>query len=85
MLPKCYLFVQEGGPLVSDKLIVELVVCSHLRHKALHLRGHIVLDEPKFDWVPAAVSNPSSLWHTIWLLTTEAVMLEYPCCRVSAT
>lgn len=58
-----HLFVQECGPLVGDKLVVEPVVRSHLRHKAFHLRRHIVLDEPELNWVPAA-QNPSSCCHT---------------------
>ena len=75
--------MQEGWPLVGDKLIVELIVCGHLRDKTFHLRGHVVLDEPEFDWVPAAVSNPSSLQHTKRLLTAEAVMLKTFCCKIS--
>lgn len=63
-----YLFVQEGRPLVGDKLVVEVVVRSHFWDEALHLRGHVILDEPELDWIPAA--RHTALRH----ITTTFVM-----------
>ena len=52
MSQRTHLFVQKGWPLVSDKLIMEIVMRSHFWHKALHLGRHVVLDEPELHWIP---------------------------------
>lgn len=62
------LFVQERRPFVGDKLVVEVVLLSHFRYKALHLGRHIVLDEPELHWVPAQENNCCS-HNTVMALT----------------
>lgn len=47
------LLVEEGGPLVGHKLVVELIMVCHLRYKPLHLRRHVVLDEPELYRISA--------------------------------
>ena len=53
------LFMQEERPFVRHKLIVKVVMSSHLRQKALYLRGHVVLDEPELHTIPALKSHCS--------------------------
>lgn len=53
------LLVQPGGPLVGHELVVKAVVHGHLRQEALHLRRHVVFDEPELHAVPAFHTTPS--------------------------
>ena len=47
------LLVQPGRPLVGHQLILEAVALRHVRQEALHLRRHVVLDEPELGARPA--------------------------------
>ena len=58
-------------PLVGDIFIQEAVLGSHVRQEALHLRRHVVLDEPELDPVPAQYIANDSLWFTRSLIATQ--------------
>ena len=45
--------MEPGGPFVGDEFILKPVVLGHVRQEALHLRGHVVLDEPELHPRPA--------------------------------
>ena len=57
---RTYLLVEPSRPLVGDKLVLKAIVLSHERQEALHLRRHVVLDEPKLHTIPAHVRNHAS-------------------------
>lgn len=47
------LFMKPGRPFVGDKLIIKIKLLCHVRQESLHLRRHVILDEPYFDAIPA--------------------------------
>lgn len=48
-----HLAMEPVRPLVGNILIQEAVLGSHVGQETLHLWGHVVLDEPELDPVPA--------------------------------
>ena len=64
------LLVEPGRPLVSDKLVLKAVVLRHERQEALHLRRHVVLDEPELHAVPATHGDVEAALSTTFLFRT---------------
>ena len=67
------LLVQPGGPLVGDGLVLEAVARGHGRQEALHLRAHVVLDEPELHARPAQAAGRSTFSSTIPLSRPQQV------------
>ena len=66
--------MKPGWPFVGDEFIVKAILFRHVRQESLHLRWHIVLDEPHLHMIPAHRSQYSA--HHIHELHWKVNLIE---------